>query len=364
MAITDYVIMPGADYKAICDAVRAKTGKTETIKSGEVASEISDISTGVDTSEDTVTSESMLEGVTAHDAFGEQIVGSIQTWDGEVNEEIAPFRLQEKVVNENGEVLPDVGYDGFSRVDVEVDLTESYNEGYASGHEDGFDEGKEEGIQTEYDRFWDAYQEKGKLGVYEQLFSNIKWNDETFKPKYDIIMTGWSNQAFARNRITDLIAALDRCGVILDTSGATDVGSLFAAASTTRVPEISAVSASNLYGICNVASKLVELQKLVIKDDGSQTFQNSFNNCTSLTTITFEGVIGQDINFQWSPLSAASIESVITHLSDTATGKTATFSVSAVNTAFETAEGFADGSSSQVWLDLVATKPNWTISLV
>lgn len=40
MDLTDYVIMPGENYKAACDAVRAKTGKAEGIKSGELAGEI------------------------------------------------------------------------------------------------------------------------------------------------------------------------------------------------------------------------------------------------------------------------------------------------------------------------------------
>lgn len=45
-SLTDYVIMPGADYKAACDAIRAKTGKTGLIKSGDMAAEITSIITG------------------------------------------------------------------------------------------------------------------------------------------------------------------------------------------------------------------------------------------------------------------------------------------------------------------------------
>ena len=43
MALTDYVIMPGEDYQAICDAVRAKTGKTEALKSGDLSAEVAQI---------------------------------------------------------------------------------------------------------------------------------------------------------------------------------------------------------------------------------------------------------------------------------------------------------------------------------
>lgn len=38
--LTEYVILPGADYKAACDALREKTGKTEGILSGNLAREI------------------------------------------------------------------------------------------------------------------------------------------------------------------------------------------------------------------------------------------------------------------------------------------------------------------------------------
>ena len=44
MSLTDYVIMPGADYKDACDAVREKTGGTEPIKSGEMGGLIRGIS--------------------------------------------------------------------------------------------------------------------------------------------------------------------------------------------------------------------------------------------------------------------------------------------------------------------------------
>jgi hypothetical protein len=67
-------------------------------------------------------------------------------------------------------------------------------------------------------------------------------------------------------------------------------------------------------------------------------------------------VIGQkNFNVHWSPkLSKASIESIINALSSTTSGLTVTISKTAKEAVFTTEE----------WATLIATKPNWTISLV
>lgn len=44
--MSEYAVMPLADYQAACDKIREKTGKTETIKSGAMAAEIDSIHVG------------------------------------------------------------------------------------------------------------------------------------------------------------------------------------------------------------------------------------------------------------------------------------------------------------------------------
>lgn len=228
------------------------------------------------------------------------------------------------------------------------------------------EEAFKDGQKAEYDRFWDAYQMNGTRRSYSRMFSD-GWNDDIFRPKYDMILGGYCRDMFFQSGITDMVAALERSNVLFDSSKAMYVENMFSASAITRIPEISLVSiahitaANYLFASCE---KLVEVKKLILNDAGTTAFTGMFNYCKKLTSISFEGVIGENIDFRWSPLSADSIMSVITHLSDSADGKTATFMLSAVNNAFETAEGAADGSTSQAWRDLVATKTNWSISIV
>lgn len=91
----------------------------------------------------------------------------------------------------------------------------------------------------------------------------------------------------------------------------------------------------------------------------------AFDACYLLREVHFKGTLSQSIRMRYSSnLSKDSINSLMACLSAEATGKTITLSQTAVNTAFETSEGAADGSTSAEWLALVEAHSNWTISLV
>lgn len=49
MALTDMVLMPGADYQAICNATRTLTGKTEALKSGDISAELGTVTPQTET---------------------------------------------------------------------------------------------------------------------------------------------------------------------------------------------------------------------------------------------------------------------------------------------------------------------------
>ena len=51
------------------------------------------------------------------------------------------------------------------------------------------DEVYNKGIESEYDRFWDEFQDRGERTNYNFAFYNEYWNDGIFNPKYDIEVT-------------------------------------------------------------------------------------------------------------------------------------------------------------------------------
>lgn len=237
---------------------------------------------------------------------------------------------------------------------------------YASKVDDVFEAGK----KAEYDAFWDGFQHHGgKDHSYQCAFAGYCWNDNTFKPKYNLILgLGYTGrETFWDNRTTNIAEVLENRGLIIDTTLCGDATGMFQNTYTVRIPELNFTHAMDYSatGLQNTFtnSKVETIDKLIVTE--SLKYSATFQGCANLKNIVFDGVIGQSINFQWSPLlSHDSIVSVVTHLSTTATGMTATFSKTAVNNAFETSAGAADGSTSTEWTTLIGTKTNWTISLV
>ena len=223
--------------------------------------------------------------------------------------------------------------------------------------------GVADGVRTAHDAFWDVYQKNGERDNYANAFSGVGWTEQTFTPKHDILPCGSAQNLFSNCAFADLPQRLLDAGVTLNTEGATDLNCAFSGAIIEAVPEISTVGCDRLYAVFNSCHRLRSIEKLVLRSDGSQRFDDCFTLCSALTDITVEGVIGANWYIHWSPLSRESIESVLAALSDTATGQTVTFSKAAVNKAFETAEGANDGAGSMDWEIWTWEKPNWTITL-
>lgn len=229
----------------------------------------------------------------------------------------------------------------------------------------GIDEVFEAGKKAEYDAFWDVYQGNGSLTYYTQMFSGYGWRDSTFKPKYDIIPEGRINNMFHQSRIVDVKQALLNSGVIMDLSKATNATTAFSTNTKLEVlPKIDLSSATNAQQIFYGDTSLTSIDELVVSE--KLAFDRCFASCSALVHMMVTGTIAQNgFNVQWATkLDKESITSIVNALSTTISGLSVTLSKTAVNTAFETSAGAANGSTSAEWTTLAGTKSNWTINLV
>lgn len=206
-----------------------------------------------------------------------------------------------------------------------------------------FDAGKTEGKQTEYDRFWDAFQDNGNRTQYENGFSGHGWNNDTFKPKYNMQPTT-CYMMFRNAQITELWKILDNLGVTLDTSKSTNFQYTFynfqlladGSSWNAGVIDMSSAIFTN-YAIYGNWVKKVE--KLVVSE--TTVFSNqTFQYAPKLVEMPVEGTIAMDI---WmnalTALNHDSLLSVINALKDySGTSTTKTLTIGSTNKAKLTTE--------------------------
>ena len=221
----------------------------------------------------------------------------------------------------------------------------------------------EAGKQAEYDRFWDIYQDKGGRSNYTCAFAHTGWTDETFKAKYDMVLSYWGgSQMFHQSLITDLKGTLESLGITLDTKDCHAFGQMFQLISSETIPVIDLTNADQSTNYMFASPSIKYIEK-IISSENTKYNAYAFQNATALIDVVFEGVIARAVDIHWSPLSKASIVSIINALSTTTSGLTLTLSKSAVNTAFginvDDATTYPEGSEYYI---LRHSKDNWTIS--
>ena len=266
---------------------------------------------GVDTSKDTVTAEVLEKGYTAHDKDGNPITGTLDT---------EAIRA----------------------------------------------EGVEAGKKSEHDAFWDnMYNKTFVASNISGMFAGKFWDEKTFRPPFDLDFRGMSAwETFKYNGYRgDMVALAEELGIRLNFKF-NYVSASFDQAEFTRLPTIDFSGMVNDGGLVFQRNEYLEtIDKIIINENCY--FNYWFSKNYALKNLTFEGTISNGgLNVSWSPLSKASILSVINHLSDTTTGLTVTLRLSAIKKAFETSEGANNGAESSEWLNLVSTKPNWTINAI
>ena len=219
----------------------------------------------------------------------------------------------------------------------------------ANGVSAVYSKGYDDGAKSEYDRFWDAFQDYGNRRDYDQAF--IMWNDEAFKPKYDIIITGYGAGPFRKSKITDLKGILEQQGVRFDTSKSVTLLQMFQDSSVTHIPEINATTSTNNNYLFPINS-LLTIDKFIVAE--TTTYSSNTFMCENLESVIFEGVIGQNglSLSQCTKLSHESLMSVINCLKDySGSGSTYTCTLGTTNLAKLTDTEKA-----------IATEKGWTLA--
>lgn len=221
-----------------------------------------------------------------------------------------------------------------------------------------FEKGYEAGRKAEYDAFWDMY----LAGSCSYMFAGRGWKDSVFKPPKNIIIPEYGNTAnsmFYSSSIQDMAGCLTRQGVYIDArqyNGTNGFYNWFSYSSVTHVGRIlfpnNITSWNGAFTECTALHTIDELRSSA----NSKFSTNTFQNCTKLERMNVTGVIANNyFDIHWSTLlNKDSITSIINALSPTTSGLTVTISQTAKEAAFTADE----------WAALIATKPNWTISLV
>ena len=229
----------------------------------------------------------------------------------------------------------------------------------------------EAGKKSEYDAFWDAYQNNGKRTDYRYGFAYTGWKKENFKPKYDIKPKG-ANGAYmfssgAEASKFDLAKALEEQGVVLDLSELTSSTNEFYMTRFTKLPVL---NFSGCASMANTFDYFIGTEiKLILSESGETTFSSVFRRCSSLTTFAIEsGVIGRSISFSdCTKLNATSIKNIVEHLKDYAgTDKEFSYTLTIPSGAFASLE--AEGTTAEyngvacTWAEYIDNK-KWNLTL-
>jgi hypothetical protein len=181
-----------------------------------------------------------------------------------------------------------------------------------------FDNVHEAGKKAEQRAFWEVLTDNGAKKSYWYTFCEGEWTKENFKPTCNIVPTEADHMFNYHNRggkAYDLAQHLEDLGVVLDLSNCTLGNYTFEQAVVSRLPELNMAKGTFTCFVRN-CKELVTIDKLIVSDAGNQNFTQTFNACSKLKNITFEGVIGRSIGFSASPLTVASMKNIISHLAN------------------------------------------------
>ena len=233
--------------------------------------------------------------------------------------------------------------------------------------------GHTEGVKTQYDEFWDAYQDNGNRTDYRNAFIGYYWNQSNLKPKYTCkvvgVCTAMFQKCFFSQNIVNTTNLIDISHISIDVTEATECIAMFADA---MIKEVNLVFGEKVTSLNTAFTKGnrgnaegMKITLLVPNPNCDWTNAFSYHKVKELNLLDGTVIGTNGFNVRWATgLPRTSIASIIRSLSSTTTGLSITLSLAAVNKAYERSEGANDGSSAAEWSLALAAAPNWTINLI
>lgn len=190
-----------------------------------------------------------------------------------------------------------------------------------------FDDVYEAGQKSEYDRFWDNFQENGNRVTYFGAFSGVCWTQETLKPKYKIAPNDGTSttlrygaEMFWRcNRSGKTRLDFSQIADKFDFSKCNVLTSLFAASSVDNI-YVDMSGASNGNSMFSLSDSGLGAISITLKvSDKTTSMGSAFYGNKNLENLIFtdDSVLGCPLDLSWSTkLTHGSLMSVINALKD------------------------------------------------
>ncbi len=140
-----------------------------------------------------------------------------------------------------------------------------------------------------------AFQQYGARTNYENAFH--RWHHDGIYPVHHMICTNCDRMFYSINangETFDLSARLRECGVRLDTSACTSFDYSFYGCKSTTIPELDTRGANKVANVFPSTLTVVTVDNLILRDDGSQTFNNVWDWSSAIENIKITGKIGQN----------------------------------------------------------------------
>jgi hypothetical protein len=201
---------------------------------------------------------------------------------------------------------------------------EGYNNGLSSA--DAYETGYEQGVEAGSDAMWDAFQGNGAVELSRVQFWDT-WNDENFKPKYDIYADTktFTNGEDGKNNIGTQITDLrpETIGVNIYWHLCTGFNFILRRTPVKYIGVVDMTNANNGWCLFMDANALESVEKVILppKYIKDITFKTHGFWCTKLKEIRFENYFYADVQFNNCPLlSHESLISILNALYDYTNG--------------------------------------------